>query len=628
MNKLSRTSILSSLYLLCSYSGYSQFTQYSDYEPTLFEGYTVVEQIYSPGLEGNLLRDTSTQPVKVYLPPSYDDFPENEYPVLYLLGGYTWDHNAYYDDHQLFERLNEMISRKIIVPMIVVTPNAKNKYDGSSYVNSYVTGNWEGYIVQDVIQGIENKYSVLKQPQSRGLSGFSGGGYGATILGMKHSSLFNSVCIMAGAKLDFEDLLISPFKEHIINAAKINEFRKSDRWEIRAMIASAADYAPDSTAIPLLGRFPYNKDSVFIDSIWQKWLLHDPITLLETYKDSLLTLDTLQMYIGDEDRGHIAGHESFHQALLDHGIEHGYEVYHGDHTPGPGLKKTLGFFSENLAGVVPTIRLSGEFKLEKTSTLKAESDKDGKIYIVPMSTSPDIDSIFKYQVASFDDMAHEEIEIQLSEYDFGKYNVYAVSNDGAVSNIHGEFYVVPDTTPPVLSLVSDSVNLGNSIRVSINRDGKICLHTPPVLNLDTLHTVSEIMNSSRLIESADALADSEVSFSTDGISEGLYWIYGFDQYGIVTGPISIDLITSTGPLTKSPLEIMLFPNPAKGIVTIQSYKPKKYDIAINSLKGQLLYTDRMEGPTHQIDLSSFEKGLYFITIRSRDFMRTEKIIKL
>jgi hypothetical protein len=52
-----------------------------------------------------------------------------------------------------------------------------------------------------------------------------------------------------------------------------------------------------------------------------------------------------------------------------------------------------------------------------------------------------------------------------------------------------------------------------------------------------------------------------------------------------------------------------------------------YEIEITSLKGQLLYSDRREGPTNQIELSSFEKGLYFITVRSKDYVITEKIIK-
>ena len=37
--------------------GYSQTTQFSEFEPSVFEGSTVVDKVYSPALEGNLLDD-------------------------------------------------------------------------------------------------------------------------------------------------------------------------------------------------------------------------------------------------------------------------------------------------------------------------------------------------------------------------------------------------------------------------------------------------------------------------------------------------------------------------------------------------------------------------------------------
>ena len=37
---------------------------------------------------------------------------------------------------------------------------------------------------------------------------------------------------------------------------------------------------------------------------------------------------------------------------------------------------------------------------------------------------------------------------------------------------------------------------------------------------------------------------------------------------------------------------------------------------------------RMDGTTHQLDLSSFRSGVYFLTIRSRGFVTTRKMIKL
>ena len=53
-----------------------------------------------------------------------------------------------------------------------------------------------------------------------------------------------------------------------------------------------------------------------------------------------------------------------------------------------------------------------------------------------------------------------------------------------------------------------------------------------------------------------------------------------------------------------------------------------HTIEIHSLNGQLIYSTRMEVSSHQIDLSSFQKGVYFITVSSTDYVITEKIIKL
>jgi hypothetical protein len=85
---------------------------------------------------------------------------------------------------------------------------------------------------------------------------------------------------------------------------------------------------------------------------------------------------------------------------------------------------------------------------------------------------------------------------------------------------------------------------------------------------------------------------------------------------------------TTGIKANSPTELSIYPNPTNNILTIETSKVGQYTIELNSINGQLLYNDIIEGPTHQIDLSSFQKGLYLITVRSMDFVRTEKIIKL
>ena len=75
----------------------------------------------------------------------------------------------------------------------------------------------------------------------------------------------------------------------------------------------------------------------------------------------------------------------------------------------------------------------------------------------------------------------------------------------------------------------------------------------------------------------------------------------------------------------SPLQI--YPNPTQGPVSIQTNREGSHDLVITSMNGQLLYDAKMEGSTHQVDLSSFTEGVYFITIRSEEFVATRKIIE-
>jgi N-acetylneuraminic acid mutarotase len=74
--------------------------------------------------------------------------------------------------------------------------------------------------------------------------------------------------------------------------------------------------------------------------------------------------------------------------------------------------------------------------------------------------------------------------------------------------------------------------------------------------------------------------------------------------------------------------LTIFPNPTNDMLTIETVYSGHYVIEITSLNGQQVLKGEMEGTTRQIDLSSFQKGVFFITIRSRDIVTTRKIMKL
>jgi len=76
------------------------------------------------------------------------------------------------------------------------------------------------------------------------------------------------------------------------------------------------------------------------------------------------------------------------------------------------------------------------------------------------------------------------------------------------------------------------------------------------------------------------------------------------------------------------LGIRIYPNPTSSLITIETGLLGLYKIEITSLNGQLLFSYEMDETSHQLDLSSFQGGVYFITVRSKDFVTTRKIIKL
>ena len=196
--------------------------------------------------------------------------------------------------------------------MIVVSPNAFNKYWGSFYTNSSVTGNWGDFIVEDLINYIDRNFRTLPQKESRGLAGHSMGGYGAMWLIMNNPSIFNEVYTLSGHP-EFEGLYLDDNMIDAVNAPSLDGLG----WRQVVCIALAAAIAPDSLAPPFYAQFPLNKDGVLIDSIWQIWLQSEPYAMLPSLKDSLLQLKAIQFDVGtnDSDAGFITGNRNFSQAL-------------------------------------------------------------------------------------------------------------------------------------------------------------------------------------------------------------------------------------------------------------------------------------------------------------------------
>ena len=75
------------------------------------------------------------------------------------------------------------------------------------------------------------------------------------------------------------------------------------------------------------------------------------------------------------------------------------------------------------------------------------------------------------------------------------------------------------------------------------------------------------------------------------------------------------------------LIVNIYPNPVKNILSLKTGELGAYKLHIASVNGQLIQSEEITDPIHQIDLTPFRAGVYFITIRSQNYVMTTKIIK-
>ena len=325
-------------------------------------------KVAAPSLKGNLLGDPVEQGVVIYLPPSYDVSPAKRFPTLYLLHGFLGNNKVWtmkeLPGNSLQPMMDEVIRSGKVQEMIIVAPSAWNKYKGSFYTNSTVTGNWEDYIYRDLVQHIDANYRTIARPESRGIAGHSMGGFGAMTLAMKHPDVFSVVYALSpccfGIEGDFGSENPAWLKTlRLTSKEQLGAGPKSlDDFYQTAFVALAAAFSPNPERGPLYVDFPYQERNGTIEkneTIYAKWRSKMPVYMVEENKANLLKLRGIFIDYGQkEEFPHIRiTSQQFSKALTDRSVPHIFEIYEGgDH--GNKVRQRLEtrlfrFFSETLA---------------------------------------------------------------------------------------------------------------------------------------------------------------------------------------------------------------------------------------------------------------------------------------
>ena len=333
-----------------------------------------VKEIYlkSSSVDLNILGDTTSKKVLIYLPPSYTDSIK-KYPVVYFLTGYgtevdiMFDNglklNKYLDNKTKSGEIKEMI-------MVVATSKIRLNYDrmvkspytwGVFYENSPITGNWEDFITKELIPYVDSNYRTISHKNARAISGHSMGGLGAISIGLKNPNLFGCVYSIGAAIIERDNLetswmfngerekhlaigltqkLYKPEYSLVDYKNVLSDFIESDslfNGNVILSFAYGSSYFGDSSLYPPYFRYPFNMVDGKIsrnDSVWIIWenKLTNYRPLIENYVNKKNLIKNIVIEFGTDDNNKLTqGNQSFSTLLYENNISHEFRYYDGKH---------------------------------------------------------------------------------------------------------------------------------------------------------------------------------------------------------------------------------------------------------------------------------------------------------
>lgn len=306
-------------------------------------------RIHSAAIAGNLAGEPADREAIVFLPSGYYQDKDRRYPVVYALHGFFIEAAQWTHEIRVPQTIEGAVA-KGSRPMIVVLPNSHTAYGGSMYSSSVTAGDFEQFIVRDVVAYIDAHYRTLPYRVSRGLVGHSMGGYGAARIAMQHPDVFGSVYIMSPCCLSpFDPRRIDPVAEKQLESLKSPADVARLPWYLLPQLADAAAWSPDPKLPPLYLDLPYRNGALQPD-VLAKWTANAPLAFIDQYIDSLREYSSIAIDVGDQDPLRFDA-AKLHGILDRYGITNSFTIYHGTHTSGVAYRfqdHVLPFFNRTL----------------------------------------------------------------------------------------------------------------------------------------------------------------------------------------------------------------------------------------------------------------------------------------
>ncbi len=141
----------------------------------------------------------------VYLPEGYDTSGEN-YPVVYLVGGFGAGYGNWLSTQGLTDEIDSMIGNGLVRPFIFVEvdqltmPWPQLPVPMPSFlVDSELNGLYETALIDDLVPWVDATYRTLGSRDDRYIFGRSAGGFATMRVAMRHWDVFGGIGTQVGA---------------------------------------------------------------------------------------------------------------------------------------------------------------------------------------------------------------------------------------------------------------------------------------------------------------------------------------------------------------------------------------------------------------------------------------------
>ncbi len=173
--------------------------------------------------------------VVVITPENYS--PENQYPVLYLLHGYSGNENDW------ITKVPGIKDYSDLYQFIIVCPDGGFS---SWYFDSPVDPKmkYETFISKELVSWVDENFSTRNTKAGRAITGLSMGGHGALYLAFRHQDVFGAAGSMSGG------VDIRPFPNNWDLSKRLGEYAENKtNWEENSDINLVYKLTPGSLQI-------------------------------------------------------------------------------------------------------------------------------------------------------------------------------------------------------------------------------------------------------------------------------------------------------------------------------------------------------------------------------------------